>query len=356
MTPKYLNYQTIVILVRMLYLFFLITIAGLINASHTLCAQFSATAYGYGYCDGSEEPWNPMLGNGLLGIQTASCSWNYSFYGFSGSSDAAVYGSDTSWLGLASHYAEGLSVEPMAHSRAHAYASFVEGRPCDATAWSSASALVSVIHRLRERTSNPLPSDLPNLFEILNNVPVRIAYRLSADCDGGGDAFASLLIEPIGIVRTTDSGTDSGTISFIASAGDTFSIEARSSVRAAAGTPPPWCSHHTSESAQAVADPFAYVDPDWEYAEHFSIEQTSLNNPGEWVEVTRKWQTFCEADFSFDFDGDVDGKDFAAFLTDFGKIICANECQSDYDEDGDVDENDLLILTTDFGKINCGNF
>ena len=232
MTPKCLNYQMIVILVRMLYLFFLITIAGFINAPHTLCAQFSATAYGYGYCDGSEEPWNPMLGNGLLGIQVQlRAAGMIFFYGFSGSSDAAVYGSDTSWLGLASHYAEGLSVEPMAHSRAHAYASFVEGRPCYATAWSSASALVSVIHRLRERTSNPLPYDLPNLFEILNNVPVRIAYRLSADCDGAGDAFASLLIEPIGIVRTTDSGTDSGTISFIASAGDTFSIETRSSVR-----------------------------------------------------------------------------------------------------------------------------
>ena len=355
MTPKCLNYHTIVILIRILYLFFLITIAGLINASHTLCASFSADADGSGFCDGPEQPWNPMLGNGLLGVQTASCSWDLP-HGFSGSSDAAVYGSDTSWLGIASHYAEGLSVEPMAHSRAHANLSSIEGLTCDVHRGSSAWATVSVIHRLRERTSNPLPSDLPNLFEILNNVPVRIAYRLSADSDGGGDAFASLLIEPIGIVRTTDSGTDSGTISFIASAEDTFSIEAHSSVRAVVGVPPPWCSGHTSSSAQAVADPFAYVDPDWEYAEHFNIEQTSLKNPGEWVEVTRKWQTFCEADFSYDSDGDVDGKDFATFQTDFGKMTCENECQSDFDEDGDVDENDLLILIADFGKINCSNF
>jgi len=34
--------------------------------------------------------------------------------------------------------------------------------------------------------------------------------------------------------------------------------------------------------AQAVADPFLYVDPGWEYAQYFEVQQESMLNPGEW--------------------------------------------------------------------------
>jgi hypothetical protein len=45
-----------------------------------------------------------------------------------------------------------------------------------------------------------------------------------------------------------------------------------------------------SAEAQAVADPFLYIDPTWEYAQYFMVEQESLLYPGEWAEVTRIWQ------------------------------------------------------------------
>jgi hypothetical protein len=47
----------------------------------------------------------------------------------------------------------------------------------------------------------------------------------------------------------------------------------------------------TSLYAQAVADPFLYVDPTWEYARYFVVEQESLLEPGTWVPVTRDWRS-----------------------------------------------------------------
>jgi len=42
--------------------------------------------------------------------------------------------------------------------------------------------------------------------------------------------------------------------------------------------------------AQAVADPFLFVDPNWEYARYVAVEQESLLYPGTWVQVTRAWR------------------------------------------------------------------
>lgn len=51
-----------------------------------------------------------------------------------------------------------------------------------------------------------------------------------------------------------------------------------------------WGNRTLDGSAQAIADPFVYVHPDWEYAQYFMVQQESLLHPGEWAEVTRVWQ------------------------------------------------------------------
>ena len=196
------------------------------------------------------------------------------------------------------------------------------------------------------------------MIEILNNVPIIVAYNLSAQVDGIGGAGASFEIRPFGISRVVseEQGQLNGILSFTTAAGTYFHIRANTSVGAYAETKHESCPNPSNSSAQAVADPFAYVDPSWEYAEHFVVEQQSELNPDEWVEVTRKWQTFCEADISSDSDGDVDGKDFSNFIDDFGTAECIGECQSDFDEDGDVDKEDLFMFIADFGKVNCSDF
>lgn len=44
-------------------------------------------------------------------------------------------------------------------------------------------------------------------------------------------------------------------------------------------------------NSQAVVDPFLFIWPKWEYAEYFEVLEESSLHPGEWVKVTRKWET-----------------------------------------------------------------
>ena len=48
-------------------------------------------------------------------------------------------------------------------------------------------------------------------------------------------------------------------------------------------------------------------------------------------------------------DGDVDGKDLAGFMAEFGRTNCA-PCKYDLDTDGDVDIADLFLFSEDFGR------
>ena len=48
-------------------------------------------------------------------------------------------------------------------------------------------------------------------------------------------------------------------------------------------------------------------------------------------------------------DGDVDGKDLAGFMAEFGSINCPG-CKYDLDNDGDVDLADLFLFSEDFGR------
>ena len=61
----------------------------------------------------------------------------------------------------------------------------------------------------------------------------------------------------------------------------------------------------------------------------------------------------CEGDF--DGDGDVDGKDTAVFVSNYGKTNCTEQspCQGNYDGDDDVDNDDFSVFIKDFGKVDC---
>jgi hypothetical protein len=50
------------------------------------------------------------------------------------------------------------------------------------------------------------------------------------------------------------------------------------------------------------------------------------------------------------FDGDVDGSDLAAFIGDFGRQDCIDDCDGDFDFDGAVDSLDLSVIAGDYGK------
>ena len=51
------------------------------------------------------------------------------------------------------------------------------------------------------------------------------------------------------------------------------------------------------------------------------------------------------------FDGDVDGRDLAAFMGDFGRDDCTGDCDADFDFDGHVDHVDLAAFAGDFGTF-----
>lgn len=44
-----------------------------------------------------------------------------------------------------------------------------------------------------------------------------------------------------------------------------------------------------SSSLQGVIDPYLTVDPTWQYASYFTVQQESTLNPGEWVAITRDY-------------------------------------------------------------------
>ena len=61
----------------------------------------------------------------------------------------------------------------------------------------------------------------------------------------------------------------------------------------------------------------------------------------------------CLADY--DRDGDVDGEDFSAMLTEAGRDDCTpeNSCDWDFDNSGDVGGADIYTVAGEFGKITC---
>jgi hypothetical protein len=337
---------------------FLLTVVLLIflsNIAETLhAASFSVGATGSGYpptyCANKPPGYNRLAGDGLVLAASDACTWDYTggspgyTYTYSGASSAGAYGTDTSLSAIMLAALEGVSVEPMADAMAQANCSGA----CSSPRSSHASAAVSIAHKFGERLSNPLPPETPNYIQILNNIPVVLRYKISASIDGpSGSVYAGfgILGCNTNFNRQYNAPTEyDGNWQGIVPIGCVMTISASASADAAViGT--------SGTEAHATVDPFLQIDPTWEYAQHFIVEQGSSLVPGEWREVTRDWMYFCECDLEPD--GDVDGMNLYAFMSDFGRTDCSGGCPGDLDGDGKVDDADLVLFAGDFGKVNC---
>lgn len=221
---------------------------------------------------------------------------------------AAVYGSDISVKGgVLDPRMDGYAVEPMADVAAALRLTCTGGGspiPCpQMTARAHASARVD--HRIVPRD----PSDLP--IAAGEKVPVILDYALHAgtaapptlDLFRSSQSFAGfsvLLGDEVlfgrrscsmpGMVNCTSIGDESGSWS----AGlDYTSIDHQTTyaiaVRADA-TASLWSVlGGGTAGAEAVADPFLRIDPGWQYASYFMVQQESVLHTGEWFEVSRAW-------------------------------------------------------------------
>jgi hypothetical protein len=257
--------------------------------------------------------FNPRAGNGLLAVASAGYDFAVSqtrgcpLAGDAGSTTvtaaasaaAAGYGSDTSIDGRYNLALLGTAVEPMADAQVEASISRssncvgnlpFQSQPVDASVGGS------VNHRVVAR---PLAVELGPMLDALADIPVRLDYALATRSSGNASAFAGFYVELDGQrlfgreARPATNQEVSGTWSTAVrrtTLGQEFLYKIAVSAIVDA-VPTVYTNNGTdSASAQAVADPFLYVDPDWEFARYFMVQQESVANPGEWVEVTREWQ------------------------------------------------------------------
>lgn len=284
------------------------------------------THTGGGFPPYSSGTWNPLTGNGVLAVKSESAeSSDYQSFMIGPKlytsemhavAAAAAFGSDTSaGNGILDPRLLGYSIEPMAFASAAASSECTLGGSaygCYTTFVSSADASASVQHRIMQRGVPDIAPETQGILDALSKVPVRLNYAMAAAVSnpdyprpswaraalnvfGDNIATFSRLACSASFVSSqcTSIGEDSGTwaIELSQSTVDrviTYKIQAGAAVSADASSGTG--AGLSQESAQAVADPFLYIDPNWVYAGYFMVQQESLLHPGEWAEVTRLWQ------------------------------------------------------------------
>jgi len=226
--------------------------------------------------------FQPLGDFGLLAV--VSTSSDFSSGRITASADAAAFGSDSS--SVVCIVCEGRGIEPMAH----AVAATVYNDP-QYFGYEPALAVASmeIFHRIR------LTDDAPSGDWVVA-IPMFLHYRLSTSGDSGAITSAGFVINAPGLpsiysMNVVNGESRSGTLSFNSSAFDIISIGI--SAGASASYMDVFRDGRTEREGSggsAVADPFLFVDPSWEYARYVLVEQESILRPGEWVEVTRVWQ------------------------------------------------------------------
>lgn len=277
------------------------------------------------YPPAAPAEWNPRAEDGLFATMSKSIDYfnTISYTGggggtitvtTEGTAAAATYGSDTSGGdGILDPRLQGYAIEPMADTMANVHRlCTVNGGPyyCSGyvTTWASASA--SVNHRIVQRGIPDISPELQGILDTLGTVHVRLDYSLSATATNPDGPYASLATAAFSVMQgnaalisrkaCASSTTSSGCTSVGEESSTWESVLDRSTVdneviytiNAGAGALAStiWASSDGQFfEAQAVADPFLYLDPTWEYAPYFMVQQESLLQPGEWVEVTRIW-------------------------------------------------------------------
>ena len=278
----------------------------LLGVSLVDAAEFVASATA-GSVSTQSGLWNPRKSEGLVAVQSAhadsSTNWWDTFGESSGqmSASAATYGSDTAIDGGLNPGLLGLSVEPMADTMASASAS---AKGLAGGAGARAYATAHVKHRVVARA---YPDSLRNVLDPLAVIPVRVNYKISVQTqtargrDDYVDSYAWFVISGPDVdfydgvsdysLGHAKGGTVEDTLRLKVRRSNssqthtyTISVEAqtRVSVRVADGA--------RSIFGQAIVDPFLYIDPAWEYAQYFTVEQESLQSTGRWAEVTRAWR------------------------------------------------------------------
>ena len=266
-----------------------------------LASRGSVITTSIGY---SDQVYNPLLGNGLRTTADMHISRSGTdIFGqfFQSSVSAAVYGSDfSSQSGPNSTTPFG--VEPMAFTVAQAE-----------NTSAGVSAYIDVDHRVTVNpvlTSSTLPASVLNILRTVSAVEVTLKARMESQ---RGDIF-DRFYTGFGIVGGSAANQidifqefnedDTQLLSFANDSQLNFTVEPSDTTQNLLYKV--WASSNlfvSNSGGTAVVDPLLEIDPDWiisnlvgtgfdpHGANYFIVQQESVLNPGEWVEVTRDWAT-----------------------------------------------------------------
>lgn len=252
--------------------------------------------------------YQPRSGQGLVGV---SASVDVLGRGSSsGNASVAVYGTDSTRSNVGSLdpslIASGIGVEPMVDIQTSATAGeFFEGIMRFPDGAGSAEATISVLHRVTLNPEITIPeSILGSVLSQLNNVPLQVLWAYDVVGFGGASANFDLSVTSatgdcasgIGgmcggfqFLNLLPDSHNSGSTPFTAVASRTGREATYDITLHAVGSAWTFDGVASSSELQAVIDPYLTVDPSWEYAEYFKVQQESTLNPGEWVGITRNY-------------------------------------------------------------------
>jgi hypothetical protein len=283
-----------------------------INITHA--AEFYVRTFlGGQSMSGTPDVYNPLGAKGNV-VAVTSKELDYYYDGPImtkwGGAAAAAYGSDSSIGSSANPRLLGYAVEPMVDAGADVHA-FNKDTWQGAALSMTADASAYVIHRV---IANAFPASLASVLDPLINIPVKLNYDLEVSADPltvmyGSGAYASFDLfeayadhsDPLysaSVECRNGACTNvkkNGTLSFVVKRTTTneihdYGIVVNATAGAGAMAADIYDPLRGAGSAHAVADPYLYIDPDWEYAPYFQVVAESTLHPGDWVPVTRMWQ------------------------------------------------------------------
>ena len=106
------------------------------------------------------------------------------------------------------------------------------------------------------------------------DVPLSVSYFLGVGSSNGGKAFATIAVQgnPAGsLFSSFGTYNQSGSVAAFGRAGTPFTISLDTSVNLSIGQVAP--SSDVSSLVWALADPIVTIDPTWEFASNFSLEE-----------------------------------------------------------------------------------
>jgi len=233
---------------------------------------------------------NPLGNFGLQASYAAHSDYSSSYtyqgvtYSLTEAADAEAYGTDTAWNTQVWTNAQGLGVAPMAFASAEVSSSSIYN-PGN----SLAVADISIRNLVQARPNSPYPLlQVPIPLLIDYNLETSAPTMTSSGTPTSSTAASFSIIGPgVNYGKSIANGqSTAGTLSFVAPSGAGALLY---TIGASAGVNAYWAAP-LGGSGTADADPFLYIDPNWQYAPYFEVLEESALNPGQWVEVTQVWR------------------------------------------------------------------